>query len=564
MQLSLHNFLCYKDIELDFSTFKKGEPILVIANTEKSNGIGKSALFQSLIWLLWGKIPRLSNSYVKNIYTKDNKVSVSLTLDNLFLYRERTQKNKNMSTLFKVIDREQNKELIFDTVSSAQEYIESYLNMSYNDFAYLHYFDSYSFLSFFSLKNSEKKIILEKIFNIDIFDKLLSVTKFNYEQAEITQSELEKELNEQSQLLQQYLGMLQETEQITKEYDLIQSKITKITTEINKLNKELEQLKPQIKDLTNQYNQKKSELQELTEQMNEKKTQYSLYAKQYKKLSVVKDTCPLCGSKITSDSHIRKEQAKLQKSISTLKESYAKLKKQKTALAKIVDQLDTKLYSLNREQVKKTTTISNLSTKLSEYKSMYQKSTDYNNKITEINNKIKELQSNINKIKNKILKIQTNKDIYKFWINGFSNRGIKAYYIDSIISELNTFFNYYTKLLLNESVKLNITETYVDIEFKDKRNYSYLSTGQRKRIDLAFNFALRKLRADTILPFVVYDEIFDSLDKDGILAVIDLLSNENTDKYIFVITHDSNLKQYFNQRLLISKENNEYNFIYEK
>ena len=548
MKLSIDNFLCYQHAELDFSKFKKGEPILVIANTDKSNGIGKSAIFQSLIWLLWGKIPRLSNSYVKNIYSKSNSTTISLALDNLSMTRERTQKGKNMSTAFKILNNETGQELIFDTVSSAQEYIESHLNMSYNDFSYLHYFDSYSFISFFSLRNAEKKSILEKAFHIDIFDNLLSVTKFNYEQATQTQAEIEQEISEQIQLLQQYQGMQQETAQISKEYHLIQVKIDKINKQIEQLNIQIQKEIPELKQLQSQYTQKKSELQEITTQLNEKKAQYTLQTKQYKKINIVGDTCPLCGSKITSTSHIHKEQEKLKQQITTIKSEYTKMRKQYTALTQQVNKLELALFSLNKQHTENTTTLSNLTTKVKEFSTLNQKAVNYQSKLASINNNIKEIENKVKELKNKLLKLQTNKEIYKFWITGFSNRGIKAYYINSIANELNRYFSHYAMLLLGEHVKLNITETYVDIEFKDKRNYNYLSTGQRKRIDLAFNFALRKLRSDTILPFIIYDEVFDSLDKEGILAVIDLLSNENTDKYIFIVTHDINLKQYFNQR----------------
>lgn len=56
IRLKMENFFSHKDSEIDFSKF---DSALLIGNTEgdysKSNGSGKSAIFESILWCLFNK-----------------------------------------------------------------------------------------------------------------------------------------------------------------------------------------------------------------------------------------------------------------------------------------------------------------------------------------------------------------------------------------------------------------------------------------------------------------------------------------------------------------------------
>jgi len=91
---------------------------------------------------------------------------------------------------------------------------------------------------------------------------------------------------------------------------------------------------------------------------------------------------------------------------------------------------------------------------------------------------------------------------------------------------------------------------------------SYLanSGGERRRIDVAVLCALQDLvrsRKGNDTNVLFLDEIFDTLDGAGIEAVVYLLSNfiHSAEDSIFVISHSSELKPYFDRVITLVKEN---------
>ena len=102
------------------------------------------------------------------------------------------------------------------------------------------------------------------------------------------------------------------------------------------------------------------------------------------------------------------------------------------------------------------------------------------------------------------------------------------------------------------------------VEIKNENGqdaYAGSSGGERRRVDIAVNMALQDLvlsRSNKKIDFVVFDEAFESLDPIGCELVINLLQEKaQSCPTILVITHNSHLKDLFDKRIQVCKQNGE-------
>ena len=162
---------------------------------------------------------------------------------------------------------------------------------------------------------------------------------------------------------------------------------------------------------------------------------------------------------------------------------------------------------------------------------------------------------------------------YKFWEVGFGNKGIKALLFDSVIPFLNDYVGRYISILSDDTIDIKFSsykqlksregvKEEFDIRITNKNGskmYKGNSGGERRRIDLAILLAFQKLvstRSNKQLKFVLYDEVFESLDKIGSQRVVELLKQEySADGTCIVVTHNSALKPFFPSSIKVEKVN---------
>jgi DNA repair exonuclease SbcCD ATPase subunit len=185
--------------------------------------------------------------------------------------------------------------------------------------------------------------------------------------------------------------------------------------------------------------------------------------------------------------------------------------------------------------------------------------TQINSITSEMNNKNKHKEDHNEK---KILLISNIKDtedeieILKFWIKAFTNNGIKNILLDEVIPFLNERCNYYCNYLLQSKIQIEFTNKYrgkdgsIDrfeiivhnnkISSDNEIKYNSLSGGEKRMIDLVVLFVLQDLSRQYLgqdISFVLYDEIFDSLDTENIEYVSKVLNEQKNDKEIIIISH---------------------------
>ena len=178
--LLLENFMSHARSELDFTQFEMG---LVIGsdndNPDVSNGIGKTALFDAMLWAIYGKC-RFSS---KKKVIKHGKASCGVTfmfdLDGLVYKILRRASSRTASNEVQLLIKEGQKwrDLSRDTPTGTSAKIQETIGMNYDTFINSVYFRQFDVSRFASATATQKKAILKEILHIGAWDKYQDTAK---------------------------------------------------------------------------------------------------------------------------------------------------------------------------------------------------------------------------------------------------------------------------------------------------------------------------------------------------------------------------------------------------
>ena len=197
---------------------------------------------------------------------------------------------------------------------------------------------------------------------------------------------------------------------------------------------------------------------------------------------------------------------------------------------------------------------------------------DLHKQINFIKTQLKEKRNNITKIKAKTLPKNSNdptrtlreltneletktlelsevekiRDDYKFLISDpLSNSGLKAFIFDQMLDSVNERLEYYAKFSgMNIALLVNMKSANKDIDtvIEDSKGeiitYEELSGGQQQKVDIVTLFALHDTTTITKdCSLLIMDELFESLDRDNIELLTDLIQDKAKNKNLYLITH---------------------------
>lgn len=156
-------------------------------------------------------------------------------------------------------------------------------------------------------------------------------------------------------------------------------------------------------------------------------------------------------------------------------------------------------------------------------------------------------------------------------LGAFSDKGIKSHVLDLVTPTLNEGVNKYLGTLTGGAInvefstqskkadgtlsdKFDISVTYNG----DVMSYNALSSGEKRRVDVAISLALQDMviqRYGADVNLLAYDELFESLDATGAENVVELLKSR-IEKVgtIIVVSHNEDLKPLFDNSLEVIKK----------
>ncbi len=174
VKLKLENFFSHRNCYVDFSKF---ESVLLLGNTEgdytKSNGSGKSAIFEGILWCLFNK----SRASMMDDIVLWGENHCSVTFDfckSGSTYRVKRSRNKINSTslveFYKLNEKDEWQNFSGSTSGDTSKKIQETINLDYKTFVNSIYFRQNDISEFAESEPSKRKEILKSIIDISKWD----------------------------------------------------------------------------------------------------------------------------------------------------------------------------------------------------------------------------------------------------------------------------------------------------------------------------------------------------------------------------------------------------------
>lgn len=536
------------------------------------NGKGKSTILSALVWAIYGKnLKGVSevNTW-KQIRPKEyqgTKVQVYFQKDSHTYKVIRCQKYDGL-----LDDGSKGKDRLIiikdgDTIDvkgkgKIQDVINREIGLSYTLFMNSIMFGQ-GIKRLIQESNSDKKKIFEEVFDLEFLnlakgialqDKNNVIAQINEveHQSQILKRELEvnkeayfdlrdREKSFKKRIKEERRELKQDREKLTslliqKQKQIKDEVDASIQIKIKKQNKVILDLRGKIKDAKSLSNVPlKKVIKELVIQLE---------AGHYKR--ALRDAKSIYKAFSDLDKYDKEYQEALERleELSSVNDKYRKLKSECDDIASDIATVDEDLSKLKAEKLKV------MSPK---YKQ-----------------KLREIRKNLRKVDEDFHNKEAELENYNWLINDpLGNNGIKAYLFDSSLEFLNKCLDKYAEVL-GFRIEFNIDlgtarKEFVTLIERDGQiiDYDELSGGEKTLCNFAMALAMHEaLTLSKGINLMLFDEVFESLDKENVELVTELIKKYSVGKSIFIITHLDSVPLSNLKILQVTKEKGLSNYKY--
>lgn len=516
------------------------------------NGSGKSSIMDSFDYVLYNKVKGRKSKKVK-LSSLANRFNGELEVEIDFNSQEGTNvriiRGYSPSKLELWEDGVEN---LRAGKAKVEEYIENHIGIDYETFKGFISMSINDFKNFISLSNEEKKLLLDKLFNLEIINTLNKIL-----------NDLIRENKKESEILDRELSIINEN------LDSINSSIIKVKeSKKNNLTDKIESIKEQIQEQREPFQIVKDKIEIIKEKKNDisdkiqaEKTQLIEINSEIKLVDkqlelFANDKCPTCQSDLNSGFHkgikesFEEKKSKLEEVKKEIRDKGKSLKLKESEIDALhtkgrdkYDDMNLNLRTLKREydKLKKEQDSSEEDVDLEEFYSSIDKLN-----IRKEDTEIKKSESSDKVIYHKHLK------------SVFSENGVKKSIIQNIIEPINHYIQENVqKMHLPFEVVLDDTFTAKITSFGEDIDIDTLSTGETKKINVSILIAYLKLiRTKKQMNVLFLDEVFSSVDVESINDVIRLLRDlaDHSKINIFLVHHSLLDSQHFDEIYEVKKD----------
>ena len=591
-RIEIHNFMSFEDEVFDFSEHR-GMILVQGVNYDfpsQKNGAGKSTIFASLVYTLFGVVPKIKkNENIINRLANPQEMRLVLWLDvDGQSYKIARGIAKKSSTLeVKKLVNEVEEDMTKSSIIETQKMIEDdILHCDISIFLRTILLTADETYNFYLLKKADKKEFVEKLFDIGIFEEIWKLVHRDV-------LDLDKEiLSKQSYLLglgktvddcqdKSNRHAAEHEEQVKLLIESVNDAEKKLAEQkkirVKSNNEVVEKLELAIEKLEDQ----KSEIWRDESSTSEKISKCDLgihkleaskaasektVAKHSEVLSKLCKDCKMVFSKYYSLDKCLEEIESAGEKIKKLEVAKKKLLEEKTGFSKSrsesevkIQKARAKLRELNAEAVEAKAALARLESRVESLKNDLKKTKNEKNPwlemLAETKKKItagtKELEASALKRKHLDLaqSIVSQDTLRKFVIK------------DLVVLLNNKIKTYLTKLGANFYVVFDEDMDYEFVTPSGKCEWGNFSGGERMKIMVATSFAFRDFmsaRNGLSSNILVLDEYFDSaIDDLTVESVLGLLKDMSRElkQSIYVITHRKEVSpDMFNWILVVEKK----------
>jgi len=508
------------------------------------NGFGKSTLANVIKFLCYGKVEGVNNGELPNRINKNLWGSIELESRGRHVKIERGLAPNIFKVYINGVEYDQAGKM------NTQEYLEEEIfEISYNVFKNVIILSVNDFKSFLTMSPGDKKSIVDKLFGFSVINDMRESIKKDRREVRQELKTLEDELNS-----------------LTESILSVQEKIIQLEEASQKKNSE------KIKDLKNQlfqFDENKKKLNEanktlkdrlsgIDKQISENRKIYAESSAEVKtldqKLKLFENKqCPTCQSDLSGEFHqnlkkdledkksqlLEKEQS-VESLIKESREAYKQVQDKQHGIISKLSSLETNMNNLKKELVK---LASNLD----------------NGEHTELSSLIREFRDKEKEKTGKKTTVGSEDHYLQILENILGDDGIKNLAIKTILPTLNSqVAQMGRRMHIPFSIKFDDKFDSIITHLGEEINPKTMSTGERKKADFVIIIALirlLKLRYPS-LNILFLDEIFSSVDSDGVYHIIGILHDmvKEIEMNTFVINHTVLPSELFDKKIEIRKD----------
>jgi len=510
------------------------------------NGQGKSTIAKALKFTLFGKVDGITLKDIPNRVNKAAYGKVILIAKNQTIVIERGY----APSLFSVtvngepIDQAGKKDV--------QKYIEEeFLGFNFSVFTNILILSINDFKSFLTMRPSDKRKIIDKIFGFYIINEMKEKVKQQKKELRLSLTRIEEAINQIDSTIKHTAVKL---EKIEKESDASNKETVK------KLKEEIQSLLKNKTALSERYNKLKTKISILRSKKSEYSNQVAELSERNRTLSLTlklyeNSACPTCQSPLDTPFH--KEIIDNTKSdITSLKEKAVLLKEEVLS----VDTQISKAREFENNLIKETQKLDSLmDSKKIEIKKFAQVNNVNSKELTNLISEFEKQKKSKSKDLDKYLEDETFLQLLEEDV--LSDEGVKALAIRAVVPVLNKTIEKFSSSL-NSKFNIEFDQSFNCIvkELGEEINPNTLSEGERKKADLIIIIAMieiLKLRYPN-MNLMFLDELFSSLDQENVGNILFVLKHmlDTLNINIFVISHTELPVQIFDKIVHVFKKGN--------
>lgn len=511
------------------------------------NGNGKSALLSALDMAVFGeclnkKGKRLSKKLLINRRNANNlEVGCEFNNNGKEYKIIRTMTNSSSAIKTKLfIDN-----IPYDKAGKKDNKIIEEIGFDFKTFKSFISMNVNNFKNFISLTPEEKRLLLDKLFSLDRINELNKVLKELYKVNNLECIQLKNKIDVYSDEINNLSNTIKKVVESKKTND--ESRKLEINNTLKLFKEKYDKLLIDKQELEDSIDLFRSGINKLSNKQLNINRDINDYNKKIKLFENGK--CPTCESDLSCKLDVL--------------EDYKTLKNKSE---KIYNNLNNKIKDANIELKKYTSDFDDTSSNISELLQESNKlktelkilnKNNNNNSIIEFEKTIKTLNSKKEDVELAYIESNDLKTVYNTLLPVWSENGIKQDIIDSIVDPINQYIEE-DLIKLNTSFKVILDNNFDAhiFEYNEEVNVDTLSTGEAKKINLIIMLAyIKMLRMKRDINILILDEVFSSIDVDGIEDILKLFKTFAHQRNINIfLVHHSELKEfYFDQIITVDK-----------
>lgn len=546
------------------------------------NGAGKSTIFDSVLWTIFGKTSK-ETTIDEIVRLGEDRGQVDLTLvdddHEYIISRVRNVKKQVTQLSFFVDGTDYSGAILSETESKIQQHLKT----DFVTFRNSIFFGQEEVNQFVKGTDKERKDVLTKFLNLEVYDKALEKVKTL--KTEVS-AKLSAIIQSKTQLEAQYQN-IESIEKIiadqTKNYEDLKKvrdeEIIKARATLTTAQARVTELQQKVAYFTS-LEASRTKIQEFYNAVRSKQDEIQVCRTNLNQISTT-GICPTCAQKMNTSVTQKTRQAIILRGNTLVKEIekiFIEINipeiKDFQALAKFLEKLNTELSDAQRVredlviqqqlvlQNNEQTIMSNYATQLSSIETLLESQKKivegcktFKDDVTALDTQIKDNELLLEKLK----KLEV----------VFGPNGIKTAVIENVVSSLeDKINNIVNKFTSGISVSLETQvqgktgklkekfAIYVN-DLSGKREFRTYSGGEKRSISVAIRFAFAELaleRSSSLLEFLLLDEVTDAFDETRKEAFYTLLEDLRL-KYnqILIISHDTMFKDMFSEVIEVTK-----------